>query len=87
MLLNTPLPFVKTFVDELDNGLRAHEPGKGLSSTQRKWLGFCLMGILLTNSICWARFERASLGKYKQSAEPVDVSSFPNSVDHKERER
>lgn len=68
MLLNTPLPFVKTFVDELDNGLRAHELGKGLSSTQRKWLGFCLMGILLTNSICWASFERASLGKYKQSA-------------------
>ena len=68
MLLNTPLPFVETFVDELDNGLRAHEPGKGLSSNQRKWLGFCLMGILLTNSICWARFERASLGKYKQSA-------------------
>lgn len=51
MLLNTPLPFVKTFVDELDNGLRAHEPGKGLSSTQRKWLGFCLMVILLTNSV------------------------------------
>jgi len=68
MLLNKPLPFVERFVDELDTGLRAHEPTKGLSSTQRKWLGFCLMGILLTNSLCWARFERASLGKYKQSA-------------------
>jgi hypothetical protein len=68
MFLNAPLPFIKTFVDELDTGLRAHEPGGGLSSTQRKWLGFCLMGILLTNSVCWARFERVSLGKYKQSA-------------------
>ena len=66
MLLNAPLPFIDTFVDELDNGLRAHEPEKGWSSTQRKWLGFCLMGILLTNSVCWAKFERASLGKYKQ---------------------
>ena len=62
MFLNAPLPFIKTFVDELDAGLRAHEHGEGLSSTQRKWLGFCLMGILLTNSVCWARFERVSLG-------------------------
>lgn len=68
MFLNAPLPFIETFVDGLDNGLREHAPDKGLSSTQRKWLGFCLMGILLTNSVCWARFERASLGKYKQSA-------------------
>ena len=47
MLLKAPLPFMEAFVDELDKGLRAHEPDKGLSSTQRKWLGFCLMGILL----------------------------------------
>jgi len=26
------------------------------------------MGILLTNSVCWAKFERASLGNYKIAA-------------------
>lgn len=41
MFLNAPLPFIETFVDELDNGLREHAPDKGLSSIQRKWLGFC----------------------------------------------
>ena len=68
MLLTMPLPFVEAFVEELDNGLRVHESEAGLSFTQRKWIGFCLMGLLVTNSLCWARFERASLGQYKQSA-------------------
>jgi hypothetical protein len=35
---------------------------------QRSWLGLCLMGILVTNSVCWARFERASLGRYSLAA-------------------
>ncbi|MGB5631860.1 MAG: transposase, partial [Waterburya sp.] len=40
----------------------------GLTRLQRYWLGFCLMGIILTNSVCWARFERVSLGGYKIGA-------------------
>ena len=68
MLLSTPLPFVENFINELDKGLKIYEPKLGLSRIQRCWLGFCLMGIILTNSICWARFERASLGKYKVGA-------------------
>ncbi len=68
MLLTMPLPFVEAFVEELDNGLRVHESEAGLSFTQRKWIEFGLMGLLVTNSLCWARFERASLGQYKQSA-------------------
>ncbi len=68
MLLSTPLPFVENFINELDKGLKIYEPKLGLSRIQRGWLGFCLMGIILTNSVCWARFERASLGKYKVGA-------------------
>jgi len=40
----------------------------GLSKIQRGWLSFCLMGILLTNSVCWARFEKIGLGGYKVPA-------------------
>ena len=68
MLLNSPLPFVEDFINELDKGLKIQQPELGLSRIQRGWLGFCLMGILLTNSVCWARFERASLGQYKIGA-------------------
>ena len=39
-----------------------------LSKKQKLWLSFCLSGVLLTNSICWKRFERISLGKFRFSA-------------------
>lgn len=68
MWLSEPLPFIEDFVDDLDKGLRALRPNGGLSAIQRNWLSFCLMGIILTNSICWARYERMSLGKYKVAA-------------------
>lgn len=62
-----PLPFIKNYVEQLDNSLIKHA-GDGLSLAQKAWLGFCLMGILITNSICWSRFERASLRCYRFSA-------------------
>jgi hypothetical protein len=68
MLLGKPAPFVSAFVDALDEALHAHRPGQGLSALQRAWLAFCLTAILVTNSICWARFERASLGTYSLAA-------------------
>ena len=33
-----------------------------MSATQRAWLAFCVTAVLVTTSMCWARFERASLG-------------------------
>jgi len=39
-----------------------------MSATQRAWLAFCVTAVLVTNSICWARFERASLGTYSLAA-------------------
>jgi DDE superfamily endonuclease len=68
MLLNKSLPFVEDFINELDRGLKIDNPGSGLSRIQRGWICFCLMGIILTNSVCWARFERMSLGQYKLGA-------------------
>lgn len=68
MWLSQPLPFIEEFIEALGRGLQAHDPKLKLSGIQRSWLGFCLMGIILTNSICWARFERMSLGQYKIAA-------------------
>lgn len=69
VLISQPLPFVKAFVEAIDEAIRAHHPfSPGLSTVQRSWLGLCLMGILVTNSVCWARFERASLGRYSLAA-------------------
>jgi hypothetical protein len=68
MLIGEPLPFVKEYVEELNRVLEEMRPEQGLSSIQRKWLMFCLMGIIVTNSVCWAKFERASLGAYTVAA-------------------
>jgi hypothetical protein len=69
LLIGQPLPFVSAFVDELDGALNRHsEVSRGLSALQRRWLSFCLMAVMVTNSLCWARFERAGLGCYSQAA-------------------
>jgi hypothetical protein len=39
-----------------------------MSATQRAWLAFCVTAVLVTHSMCWARFERASLGTYSLAA-------------------
>jgi hypothetical protein len=68
MLMSEPARFIKTFVDDLDAALVKLKPNAKLTQLQRIWLGFCLTGVLLTNSVCWAKFERASLGDYKIAA-------------------
>jgi DDE superfamily endonuclease len=68
MLMSEPARFIKTFVDDLDAALGKLKPNAKLTQLQRMWLGFCLTGVLLTNSVCWAKFERASLGDYKIAA-------------------
>jgi len=64
MILGKPAPFVSAFIDAVDEAIRAQSPSHGLSAIQRTWLAFCVTAVLVTNSICWARFERASLGTY-----------------------
>src|SRR5499427_4558562 len=68
MLFGKPAPFVSAFVAAVDEAIRAHQPHGGMSTIQQSWLAFCITAVLVTNSICWARFERASLGTYSLAA-------------------
>ena len=68
MFIDKPLPFIKEFINQLNEDLSQGCSVPRLSVTQQAWLGFCLMGILITNSICWAKWERASLGNYSRAA-------------------
>jgi hypothetical protein len=67
MFIGEILPFVRAYVNELDMGLRQIDPQARLTRIQQGWLGFCLVAILVTNSICWKRFERASLGRFSSA--------------------
>jgi hypothetical protein len=68
MIIGKPAPFVRAFIEAVDTAIRAHQPHHAMSATQRAWLAFCVTAVLVTNSICWARFERASLGTYSLAA-------------------
>src|SRR5712692_8674985 len=68
MIIGKPAPFVSAFIDAVDEAIRAQSPSQGLSAIQRTWMAFCVTAVLVTNSICWARFERASLGTYALAA-------------------
>lgn len=68
VLMSEPAQFIKTFVADLDIALSEHKANARLTQTQKFWLGFCLTAVLLTNTVCWAKFERASLGDYKIAA-------------------
>lgn len=68
MLMNEAASFIKTFIDDVNNALEKYHPNSKLTRVQKIWLGICLTGILLTNTISWSSFERAGLGKYKIAA-------------------
>jgi DDE superfamily endonuclease len=68
MVIGKSAPFVSAFVEAVDDAMRAHHPSHTMSATQRAWLAFCITAVLVTNSMCWARFERASLGTYALAA-------------------
>ena len=68
MIIGKPAPFVRAFVDGVDEAIRAQSSSHGMSAMQRTWLAFCVTAVRVTNSICWARFERASLGTYALAA-------------------
>lgn len=42
--------------------------GRRLTKIQRYWLAFCVSAIMITNGVCWAWFERISLGNSKLSS-------------------
>jgi len=67
-MLTGSAPFIKKYIEDLNNRLEQYQPGAGLTFTQKTWLSFCLTCILMVNAVCWAKFERASLGNYKLAA-------------------
>lgn len=64
MLIGTPLSFIQEFINDLEHGLQQLKPDLRLTPKQKEWLGVCIQGIFVTNSVCWVRIERASLGRY-----------------------
>lgn len=64
MIIGEGLPFITDYVSAINNAIKEQDPKKCLSRLQCYWLSFVILGLLVTNSLCWARFERFSMGRY-----------------------
>jgi len=62
------LPFIRDFLEQLTKSIQEEDTEFHLTRIQKLWISFCLTGILLTNTVCWARFERASFGGWLEPA-------------------
>lgn len=63
-LFNT-LFFISEYVKSLNEQIGLINNGAKLSKTQTRWLGFVLSSIIVSNTICWAVFERISNRRFK----------------------
>jgi len=63
MFFLQPLSFVRGYIKKLNEALSQLD-AKPLSKAQIVWLSICITGVVVTNSVCWKRFERAGFGKF-----------------------
>jgi len=68
MFFANPLEFITTFIEDINQGLKEYDSSLKLTRIQKSWISFCIMGIFLTRTVCWAKFERACLGSYSMAA-------------------
>lgn len=64
MLVGESLPFIRNYISAINESIKHTNPDNKLSRLQCYWLGFVILGLLVTNSFCWARFERFGLGNF-----------------------
>jgi len=64
MLVGESLPFIRHYIAAINESIKQTNPDNELSRLQCYWLGFIILGLLVTNSFCWTRFERFGLGRY-----------------------
>ena len=60
-------PVVTAFLDSLSDSLKSIKPSAKLTSIQKLVLTTLIVGILVTETLNWAVFERMSLGKFKST--------------------
>ena len=61
------LPMVTVFLNDLSDSLSSIKPSAKLTRIQKLALGAMLIGIIVTENLNWAAFERRSLGMFKST--------------------
>ena len=68
MIFKDGLPFIKNYIANINTAIKTDNPDKALSRIQCTWLSFVLLGILVTNSVCWSRFSRFGINGHSTAA-------------------
>lgn len=66
-MLIRSIPIINAYVDALSNSLQSIKPSAQLTKAQKATLAFIIIGIIVTESLNWAAFERRGLNKVKPS--------------------
>jgi len=53
MLIQEPASFIDEFVASINDAIRNEHPSESLSRSQKAFISFCIMAILITNKVCW----------------------------------
>ena len=64
MLRGHLLPFITDYIAIVSESLADGDTSYRLTNIQKCWLGFCIAGIIMTNSVCWEKFSRAGFGSW-----------------------
>jgi hypothetical protein len=64
VIIGEGLPFIRDYVSAINTAIKQQDPEKTLTRIQSYWLSFVILGLLVTNSLCWKRFEKFSIGRY-----------------------
>ena len=66
-MLIRSLPIITEYIDALSGSLKSIKPSAQLTHAQKAKLAVIIIGIIVTETLNWAAFERRSLGKIKPS--------------------
>ena len=66
MFFLKPLSTCSIFINELNDSLKSMGE-RPLTRAQSLWISICITGVLVTNSVCWKRFERACFGEHRSN--------------------
>ena len=63
MFFLQPLSLCEKFITNINLALQKLGANK-LSASQCLWFSICITGVIVTNSVCWKRFERSCFGEF-----------------------
>lgn len=67
MIVGKPFAFLIDYVSQLSDVMENSQIKSGMTCGRKNWLAFCLTCIIVTNSICWRKFSRISLGSFSDA--------------------